>query len=56
MADLPPIATHVLEQLDLLDNYELHKLNKYRLMENNNDLGTVVDTIKPALDLQSHHA
>ena len=56
MAVLPPIAIRVLEQLDLLDNNELHDLKKYRIMENKNDLGAVVGIIEPVFDLKFHHA
>lgn len=52
MAVLPPIAISILEQLDLLDSTELHDLNQYQIMENTNDLGTVVGEIRPAFDLQ----
>lgn len=51
MKMLPPVAICVLEQLDILDNNELKALQSYRTVDNVNDLGISVGSVRPVFSL-----
>jgi len=51
---LPPVAMHVLKRLDVLDAAESEKLDCFTVMNNVNDVKTVVGKIRPVFDLVVH--
>lgn len=52
MAMLPPVVIHVLKSLNVLSNNELKALSRFEIMDNANDLNTVVGKIKPVFELK----
>ena len=48
---LPPVVMHVLENLELLDKNELKSLEKFRIMNNINDVNKVVGKMYPVFHL-----
>ncbi|MFO8236496.1 MAG: asparaginase [Bacteroidales bacterium] len=49
---LPPVVMKVLEEIEVLNNDEIEALGKYRVMNNYNDVKTIVGQIKPAFQIR----
>jgi L-asparaginase II len=49
---LPPVVMKILETMNILDRDELKSLNKFRIINSYNDVGTKVGEIYPVFELQ----